>query len=147
MKTLFPVLLFVLALPLHAEIRGGVRIGSYQGNIAGTVEIDARHGNWSLSPALDVIRGGYDLHAWHVDVRRIFNIGRTTSWIGAGPSFVRSNQHVADNTWNVDAGLALRAGAWEPFIAARYYTYDMPVRRDVIKGTSGVISIGIARRF
>lgn len=65
-----------------------------------------------------------------------------------GPSFVRSNQHVADDTWNVDAGIALRTkSAWEPFIAARYYTYDMPVRRDVIKGTSGVISIGISRRF
>ena len=146
MKTLLLVLF--LALPLHAEIRGGVRIGSYQGNVAGTVEIDARHGNWSLSPALDVIRGGYDLHAWHVDVRRIFNLGRTTSWIGAGPSFVRSNQHVADDTWNVDAGLALRTkSAWEPFVAARYYTYDLPVFRDEIKGTSGEISVGISRRF
>lgn len=146
MKTLLLVLF--LALPLHAEIRGGVRIGSYQGNVAGTIELDARRGNWSISPAVDVIRGDYDLHVWHVDVRRYFPIGRTTSWIGAGPSFVRSNLPASDNTWNADAGLALRTkSGWEPFIAARYYTYDIPVVHDEIKGTGGVISIGISRRF
>jgi len=146
MKTLLLVLF--LALPLHAEIRGGVRIGSYQGNVAGTVELDARRGNWSFSPAVDIIRGGYDLHAWHIDVRRLFPIGRTISWIGIGPSFVRSNLPASDNTWNVDAGVALHTkSAWEPFIAARYYTYEMQVFRDDIKGTGGVISIGISRRF
>jgi len=146
MKTLLLVLFF--ALPLHAEIRGGVRIGSYQGNIAGTVEIEARRGNWSFAPAVDIIRGNYDLHVVHVDVRRLFPIGRTTSWIGVGPTFVRSNVFGSENTWNVDAGLALRTkSAWEPFVAARYYTYDLSVYRDEIKGTGGVISIGISRRF
>jgi hypothetical protein len=146
MKTLLLVLF--LALPLHAEIRGGVRAGSYQGNVAGTVEIEARLGNWSLAPALDVIRGGYDLHAIHVDVRRLFHTEHTTSWIGVGPTFVRSNYPSSDNTWNVDVGLALRTKSpWEPFVAARYYTYDLPVFRDEIKGTSGEISVGISRRF
>jgi hypothetical protein len=146
MKTLLLVLF--LALPLHAEIRGGVRIGGYQGNVSGTFELEARRGNWSVAPALDVIRGGYDLHAFHVDVRRLFHTEHTTFWIGAGPSFVRSNTPASETTWNVDAGLALRMkSAWEPYIAARYYTYDMPVFRDEIKGTGGVISIGISRRF
>jgi len=147
MKTLFPILVFAFVLPLHAEIRGGVRMGGYQGLIAGTVELEARHGGWSFAPAIDVIRGGYDLHAWHVDVRKLFFTGHTTSWIGAGPTFVRSNQHASEDTWNIDGGLAWRMKAWEPYIAARFYTYDIPVRRDDIRGRGATISIGISRRF
>jgi hypothetical protein len=146
MKTLLLVLF--LALPMHAQFVAGVRAGGYQGQFVGTAEVELRHGNWSVAPALDVIRGGYDLHAIHVDLRRLFPFEHTMLWIGAGPTFVRSNMPASDNTWNVDAGLALRMkSAWEPYIAARYYTYDMPVFRDEIKGTGGVISIGISRRF
>src|SRR6476619_4313151 len=135
MKALFLVVL--LALPMNAEIRGGLRGGAYQGLAVGTVELEARHGDWSLAPALDVIRGGYDLHAIHIDARRLFRTARSTAWIGVGPTFVSSNTS-SHQTWNVDAGIALRTKrAWEPYIAARYYTYRLPVFRDEIVGRGG----------
>lgn len=133
---------------MNAEIRGGLRAGGYQGLATGTVELEARHGDWSIAPALDVIRGGYDLHAIHIDVRRLFRTAQSTIWIGAGPTFVRSNLPASDNTWNVDAGIAWRTkSAWEPYIAARYYTYEMPVFRDDIVGRGAALSIGISARF
>jgi hypothetical protein len=148
MKTL--LILSLLALPLHAEVRGAVRGGVFQGannHPVGTVEIDAGNGNWSLSPAIDSIRGGYGLHAIHIDLRRRFQTDHNTFWIGAGPTFVSTNTS-SKRTWNADAGLGWHTGsAWEPFVAARYYSYRMPVFRDVVKGSGAVISIGISRRF
>jgi hypothetical protein len=145
------LILSLLALPLHAEIRGAVRGGVFAGahdEAVGTIELDARLGNWSVAPAYDSIRGGYGLHAIHVDVRRLFHFQHSTVWIGAGPTFVRTNEQSSKNTWNADAGVAWRTnGAWEPFVAARYYSFRMPVFRDVVEGSGAVISIGISRRF
>jgi hypothetical protein len=149
MKTL--LILSMLALPLNAEIRGAARGGVFVGanhDAVGTIELDARGGNWSFAPAFDSIRGGYGLHAIHVDVRRLFPFAHNTLWIGAGPTFVNSNYPSSKTTWNADAGFAWRTnGAWEPFVAARYYSFRMPVFRDVLKGNGAVISIGISRRF
>jgi hypothetical protein len=149
MKTF--LILSLLALPLSAEIRGAVRGGVFVGaqhDAVGTVELDARGGNWGVAPAYDSIRGGYGLHAIHVDLRRFFRLERATVWIGAGPTFVSTNAPSSKTTWNADGGLAWRTnGAWEPFVAARYYSFQMPVFRDVIKGKGAVISIGISRRF
>jgi hypothetical protein len=144
------LILSLLALPLNAEVRGSVRGGVFAGanhDAVATIEIEARHGNWSFAPALELIRGGYGLHAVHVDGRRLFQSTHNTLWIGAGPTFVRTNAS-SKTTWNADAGLAWRTnGAWEPFIAARYYSFRMPVFRDVVEGNGAVISIGISRRF
>ena len=149
MKTLLILSLF--ALPLNAEIRGAARGGVFVGadhDAVGTIELDARRGNWAAAPAYDFIRGGYGLHAIHVDVRRLFRFEHDTVWIGAGPTFVRSNVPASKTTWNADAGFAWRTnGAWEPFVAARYYKFRMPIFRDVIEGNGAVISIGISRRF
>ena len=132
---------------MNAEIRGGLRGGAYQGLAVGTVELEARSGHWSIAPALDVIRGGYDLHAIHIDARRLFRTAQSTSWIGAGPTYVRSNSS-SYHTWNADAGIAWRTkGAWEPYVAARYYTYHLPVFRDEIVGRGAAISVGISARF
>jgi len=148
MKTF--LILSLLALPLHAEVRGAVRGGVFAGahnEAVGTIELDARLGNWSVAPAYDSIRGGYGLHAIHVDVRRLFHFQHSTVWLGAGPTFVQTNDP-SSTTWNADAGVAWRTnGAWEPFIAARYYSFRMPVFRDVVEGSGAVISIGISRRF
>lgn len=145
------LILSLLALPLNAEVRGAARGGVFQGadnHPVGTIEIDARSGNWSLSPAIDLIHSGYGLYAIHVDVRRLFQSDHNTFWIGAGPTFVNSNAPSSTTTWNADAGLEWRTGsAWEPFVAARYYSFRMPIFRDVIKGSGAVISIGISRRF
>jgi hypothetical protein len=123
-------------------------MGGYQGLATGTVELEARRGGWSLAPAIDVVRGDNDLHAFHVDVRKLFYTEHIAMWIGAGPTFVRSNLPASENTWNFDAGFAWRmTSAWEPYIAARYYTYDMPVFHDEIRGRGATISIGISRRF
>ena len=62
MKTF--LILSLLALPLNAEIRGAVRGGVFVGadhDAVGTIELDARLGNWSVAPAYDSIRGGYGL--------------------------------------------------------------------------------------
>jgi hypothetical protein len=148
MKTL--LILSLLALPLNAEIRGAVRGGVFAGahdEAVGTIELDARAGNWSIAPAYDSIRGGYGLHAIHVDVRRLFPFAHGTVWIGAGPTFVQASE-ASTTTWNADAGVAWRTSSpWEPFVAARYYSFRMPVFRDVVEGSGAVISIGIFRRF
>jgi hypothetical protein len=149
MKTF--LILSLLALPLSGQIRGAARGGVFAGanhDAVGTLELEGRRGNWAVAPAYDSIRGGYGLHAIHVDVRRLFPFEHDTVWIGVGPTFVRSNAPSSKTTWNADAGLAWRtSGAWEPFIAARYYSFRMPVFRDVIEGDGAVISIGISRRF
>jgi hypothetical protein len=148
MKTF--LILSLLALPLNAEIRGAARGGVFVGadhEAVGTIELDVRRGNWSVAPAYDSIRGGYGLHAIHIDVRRFFKFEHDTVWIGAGPTFVSSNSG-SRTTWNADAGFAWRTnGVWEPFIAARYYSFRIPVFRDVVEGNGAVISIGISRRF
>jgi hypothetical protein len=148
MKTF--VILSLLALPLNAEIRGAIRGGVFAGardEAVGTIELDARLENWSVAPAYDSIRGGYGLHAIHVDVRRLFRFEHSTVWIGTGPTFVQTIES-SSNTWNADAGVAWRTnGAWEPFVAARYYSFRIPVFRDRVEGNGAVISIGISRRF
>ena len=149
MKTF--LVLSLLALPLNAEVRGAARAGFFEGadhDAVGTIELDARRGGWSFAPAFEPIRGGYGLHAVHVDIRRLFQSEHNTFWIGAGPTFVNSNVPSSDTTWNADAGLEWRTGsAWEPFVAARYYSFRMPIFRDVIEGKGAVISVGVSRRF
>ena len=149
MKTF--LILSLLAFPLHAEVRGAVRGGVFTSaghDAVGSAELDVRHGDWSLAPAFDLIHGGYGLQAVHLDIRRLFRSEHNTFWIGAGPTFVNSNAPSSKTTWNADAGLALRTNSsWEPFVAARYFSFRMPVFRDVIKGKGPVISIGVSRRF
>jgi hypothetical protein len=150
MKTSLILILSLLAFPLSAEVRGAVRGGVFAGtnhDAVATIELDARHGDWSIAPAFDSIRGGYGLHAVHIDVRHLFHSAHNIFWIGAGPTFVSTNDS-SKTTWNADAGLAWRTkSAWEPFIAARYYSFRMPVFRDVVEGSGPVISIGVSRRF
>ena len=149
MKRLLVVLL--LAVPLQAEVRGAARGGVFLGSgndAVGTIEVEVRRGNWSLAPAVDWIRGGSALHAVHVDVRRHFRSEHNTIWIGAGPTLVRSNAASSEMTWNLDAGVAWRTDrAWQPFVAARYYAFRMPVFRDVLEAHGAVVSIGISRRL
>jgi hypothetical protein len=151
MKVLL-VLLSLLAPPLRAEIRAAVRGGVFAGGAneaVGTAELEVRAGNWSVAPPYEVIRGGYGEHAIHVDVRRLFLSGRKTFWIGAGPTVVKTNAPSSKTTWNADAGMAWRLGdgAWEPFVAARYYSFRTPVFRDVVKANGAVLSVGISRRL
>jgi hypothetical protein len=149
MKTF--LILSLLALPLNAEVRGAARGGFFEGtshDAVGTIELDARHRSWSFAPAFELIRGGYGLQAVHVDIRRLFQSEHNTFWIGAGPTFVNSSVPASDTTWNADAGLQWRtSGGWEPFVAARYYSFRMPIFRDVIEGNGAVVSIGVSRRF
>jgi hypothetical protein len=149
MKTL--LLFLLLALPLQAEIRGAVRGGVFQGteiHPVGTIELDARHGNWAFAPAVDWIQGTSELRAVHINIRRLFQSARHTFWIGAGQTFVNSANPASVRTWDVDAGLEWRNNsAWEPFVAGRHYSFRMPIFRDVIKRNGAVISIGISRRF
>jgi hypothetical protein len=154
MKTSLILLLSLLALPLHAaapvEVRAAARAGLFSGggtDPVGTIELDVRRGNWSIAPAYEVIRGGYGLNAVHVDLRRLLQVERTTYWIGAGPTFVHSNAAASDTTFNIDAGAAWRVGAWEPFVAARYYTVELPVFRDTVRENGAVLSVGVSRRF
>lgn len=145
------VLLPLLALPLHAQIFGDIRLGGLAGPqrfVVGTVELEARHGNWSLAPALEVIRGGHDLHSYHVDARRLFQSRRQAFWIGAGPTFVHTNAAASKTTWNADLGYELRTrSGWNPFLAARYYPFKIPIFRDEIVSDGPVVSIGVSRRF
>jgi hypothetical protein len=148
MKTL--ILLLALAVPMNAEIRGAVRGGLFTGgnnDLTGTAELDLRHGNWALAPAAEGIRGGYGVHAFHVDVRRLFQTDRSTLWIGAGPTWVSTNSS-SETTFNIDLGYQRRSkGRWEPFVAARYYHFDLPVFRDSVKDTGAVISVGVSARI
>jgi hypothetical protein len=148
MKT--ALLLFLLALPLMAEVRIGARGGLFAGggnDPVGTIEIDARYRGWSVAPAAEIIRGGYGLHAYHVDLRRLFQTRRNTIWVGVGPTWAQSTSD-SKTTWNIDAGVAWRSkSAWEPFVAARYYRFRMSEFRDSLEETGPVISAGISRRL
>jgi hypothetical protein len=147
MKTF--LLLSFLALPLHAELRAAARGGIFAGagQIAvGTVELDARLGRWSVAPAYEVLRGGHGQAAAHINVRRLFPSREKTFWIGAGPTFVRSTAGAHENTWNVDGGLEWRSSkTWRPFVAARYYSFHMPIFRDVLEAQGAVLSVGVSR--
>src|SRR3954452_7646218 len=103
MKTI-PLLLALslITIPLHAEVRAAARAGVFAGSNnhpAGSLDLDARYGNWSFAPAYEGIQGGYGLHAIHADVRRLFQNERNTFWIGAGPTFVSTNSS-SKTTWN-----------------------------------------------
>jgi hypothetical protein len=149
MKTIL-LLLSLIAIPLHAEVRAAARASDFAGSDnhpAGSIELDARYGNWSFAPAFEIIRGGYGLHAVHADVRRLFQNENHTIWIGAGPTFVSSNSS-SETTWNADTGFQWRTrNRFEPFVAARFFSYRLPVFRDVIKGSGAVISIGVSMRL
>lgn len=142
--------LSLITIPLHAEVRADVRAGVFAGSDnhpAGSLELDARYGNWAFAPAYEGIQGGYGLHAVHVDVRRLFQNEHNTFWIGAGPTFV-SAISASETTWNIDTGFELRSrNRFEPFVAARFYSFRMPVFRDVIKGSGAVISVGVSMRL
>ncbi|MEA2237340.1 MAG: hypothetical protein QOC81_2064 [Thermoanaerobaculia bacterium] len=134
-------------MPLHAEVRAAARAGIFAGSDnhpAGSIELDARYGNWSFAPAYESIQGGYGLHAVHADVRRLFQNEQKTFWIGAGPTFVSSSSS-SMTTWNIDTGFEWRAKSrFEPFVAARFYRFRMPVFRDTLKGSGAVISVGVS---
>jgi hypothetical protein len=148
-RSLLLLSLCLITIPLHAEVRAALRAGQFVGgNIAGSIELDARYGNWSFVPAYESIRGGYGLHAYHVDIRRLFQNERSTFWIGAGPTFVRSNAPSSSTTWNADAGFQLRLKSrFEPFVAVRYYSFRMPIFRDVLKSKGPVVSVGVSVRI
>ncbi|HEX8171941.1 MAG TPA: hypothetical protein VF824_15500 [Thermoanaerobaculia bacterium] len=141
MKTL--LLVSLLALPLHAEVRGAVRAGAYAKDLAGSIELEARRGDWSVVPAFEVIGGGYGLHATHVDLRRWLG----HAFVGAGATFLATNAPSSATTWNADLGYAWGRGDWRPFVAVRYFTFDLRQFRDTIEGDSATISIGISRRL
>ena len=152
MKTSLLLLLSFLAVPLHAEIRAAVRGGLFQGmhaNGVGTVELEARYHGWSVVPAYEVIVAGHDTNAAHIDLRRYFRVANHTLWIGAGPTSVRASaEGQSESTWNADVGFEFRTtSAWKPFIAARYYSFRIPIFRDVLEANGAVISIGVSRRL
>jgi len=149
MKTIL-LLLSLITIPLHAEVRAAARAGDFAGSDnhpAGSIELDVRYGNWSFAPAYELIQGGYGLHAVHADVRRLFQNERSTFWLGAGPTFVSTNSS-SKTTWNVDTGFEWRTKSrFEPFVAARFFSYRLPVFRDVVKGSGVVISVGVSVRL
>lgn len=146
MKTLLLVLLLAIpasAAEYHVNGRAGVFTGGRH-DAAGTIEFDARAGNWSLTPAFEIIRGGYDQQVVHVDLRRHFQISQFHLTAAGGPTFIHSSGG-SETTWNADATLGWRMGeVWEPFVAARYYRYRIPVFRDEVAENGAVISAGVA---
>jgi hypothetical protein len=150
-RFLLLISLSLATIPLYAEVRADARAGVFAGSDnhpAGSIELDTRYGDWSFAPAYELIQGGYGLHAVHVDVRRLVQNERSTFWLGAGPTFVKSNNPSSMTTWNVDTGFEWRAkNRFEPFIAARFFSYRLPVFRDVIKGSGAVISVGVSVRL
>ena len=151
MNTLLLILAVAVAVPIQAEIRGAVRGGLFTGgsnDLVGTVELDLRHGNWALAPAFEVIAGGYGTNAYHVDLRRLFQSERNTFWVGAGPTWVSNNNPSSDTTFNIDLGFQRRMkGRWEPFVAARYYSFDLPAFRDSVEDSGAVIAVGVSARI
>lgn len=151
-----PVLALVLfslaAVPLHAddaEVRAGARVGAFANarhDFAGSLDLEVRYRGWSLAPAYEVVRGGYGLHAIHLDLRRLIQSERHTFWLGAGQTFAKATGG-SKTTWNAEGGVAWRAGAWEPFVAARYYKLELPVFRDTIRENGAVLSVGVSRRL
>jgi hypothetical protein len=141
--------LLIITIPLHAEVRVALRGGEFiGGDPAAAVELDARYGNWSFAPAYEGIQGGYGLHAYHLDLRRLFQNERSTMWIGAGRTFVRTNAPSSTRTWNADAGFQLRLKSrFEPFVAVRYYSFRLPVFRDVVKDKGPEVSAGVSVRI
>ncbi|HYC61248.1 MAG TPA: hypothetical protein VEK79_16955 [Thermoanaerobaculia bacterium] len=139
-----------IVMPLHAEVWASARAGVFANSdhdLVSGVGVDVSGRTWSFSPAFEVVRGGHGVTAAHVNVRRLFRSDNRMFWVGAGPTFVHSDSS-SDTTFNVDAGLEWRANsAWAPFVAARYYSYSMPVFRDVVENNGVVISVGISRRI
>ena len=149
-RSLLLLALSLITIPLHAEVRAAARAGVFAGSDnhpAGSLELDARYGNWSFAPAYEGVQGGYGLHAIHADVRRLFQNEHNTFWIGAGPTFVSTNES-SNTTWNIDTGFEWRSkNRFEPFVAARFYSFRLPVFRDVVKGSGAVISVGVSIRL
>ena|SRR5438128_2551569 len=150
----FLLLVSLIALPMSAETlqwRGDVRAGAFsEGNhpVVWTIEGEARYGNWAFAPAAEFLAISDNTRAMHADIRRIFSLEHSTLWLGAGPTLVNSDTPGNAQTWNVDAGLSWNKGQrWEPCVAARFYSFRIPIFRDVIEGKGAVVSLGISRRF
>ena len=148
------LLVSLLALPLSAETlqwRGDVRAGAFSEGthpVVWTIEAEARYGNWAFAPAAEFIALSDNTRALHANLRRIVPFEHSTFWIGAGPTFVNTDAPGNATTWNFDTGLGWNKGQrWEPFVAARVYSFRIPIFRDVIEGKGAVVSLGISRRF
>lgn len=145
------LILWLIALPLQAEVRAGARAGIFTSSshdVVGGIELDVRGAAWSFAPAYEYVRGGGGVSAAHVNVRRLFRSNDKVFWAGIGPTFVRSNTPANDTTFNVDTGVEWRTKTpWSPFIAARYFSYSMPVFRGSAENRGVVISVGVSRRL
>ena len=151
MKSFLPLcFLCFLALPSRAEVWVNARAGVFANSdhdVTGGVGLDVSGRAWSFSPAFEVVQGGHGVTAGHVNVRRLFRSDSNVFWVGAGPTFMHSDSS-SDTTWNVEAGVEWRSkSAWAPFVAARYYSYSMPIFRGVVENSGAVISLGISRRL
>ncbi len=145
------LILVFLALPLTAQTidwRGGARAGCFKGGqndpCAFTLELDARNGGWSFAPAGEFIMLSDNTRAIHLNIRRYIQ----NFWIGAGPTWVHSDAPSSDHGWNVDLGLGLpNHTKWQPYVAARFYSFDMPIFRDRIRASGALVSLGVSRRL
>lgn len=145
------LILSLLTLPLQAQqsvqwraaVRAGVVIGARQSFLP-SVDLEVRSHNFAVAGSEDLFNIGYATRATHLNLR----YATPAFWIGAGPTWVTSNAAGHARTWNADAGLSFRPNsAWQPFVAVRYYSFRMPVFRDVVVMKGPIAYVGISRRL
>jgi hypothetical protein len=98
---------------------------------------------------VDLFNVGYGTRATHLNLRHVWTSDRTNIWIGAGPTWVITDEAGGHaRRWNVDAGISwLPKSRWEPFVAVRHYSFRIPVFRDVIEVKGPMIAAGVALRL
>jgi hypothetical protein len=149
------LILSLLALPLQAQQSVEWRAAAHAGVVTGAgrsflpgVDVEVRSHHVALAGSEEFFNIGESTRATHVNLRYVATSENTTFWIGAGPTWISTDSNASTNTWNADAGLSFRTKtAWEPFVAARYYAFRMPVFRDVVEAKGPMLYVGIARRI
>jgi len=145
------LILSLLALPLQAQQSVQWRAAARAGVVTGTgqsflpaVDLEVRRHNVALAASEEFFSIGGNTRATHLNVR----YATQTFWIGAGPTWIHADSPAHASTWNAEAGLSLRTqSAWTPFLGVRYYSFRMPVFRDVIEAKGPMLYVGIARRL
>jgi len=149
------LILSLLALPLQAQQSPQWRVAAHAGVVTGAgqsflpgFDLEVRGHNFALAGSEEFFNIGASTRATHVNLRYVAPSENTTFWIGAGPTWISTDETANTHTWNGEAGLSFRTKtAWEPFVAARYYSFRLPVFRDTVEAKGPMLYVGISRRL
>lgn len=113
-KLLLALLLLAVAVPLHAQVRWGIRAGITEGDpMIGGELVMPLVGDLVLNPNIEFTT---DVFSANADVHYDFDISRDTSfWIGAGLAFLNPDEGDFEGGVNLLGGIGTRRKRMYPY--------------------------------